>query len=272
MSSGWIVQGRVIMALILREVHTLYGSSRLGYLVGCDPDDVRHRDILGDTGDSRGAGSARHVRFDVPACGFGLWATFSETLTKCMSAVSGNKALLTFPQVTPLDLMLSRTVVVGDAAFFRMRDYRHCGLLWHIPLCLRLDRAFRRIPSDAFARARLRMLCASLAVFWPTLEKIVPMILRILFFASGIFFSVSMFPKNIADILLLNPVMQLIELLHQSLSRGYVAPTYDYLYIVAFCVVSLCLGGLLERYARKSPIFVHNIPSSPPEKVSRDVT
>ena len=30
------------------------------------------------------------------------------------------------------------------------------------------------------------------------------MILRILFFASGIFFSVSMFPKNIADILLLN--------------------------------------------------------------------
>jgi len=79
----------------------------------------------------------------------------------------------------------------------------------------------------------------------------VPMILRILFFASGIFFSVSMFPKNIADILLLNPVMQLIELLRQSLSRGYVAPTYDYLYIVAFCVVSLCLGGLLERYARK---------------------
>ena len=60
-----------------------------------------------------------------------------------------------------------------------------------------------------------------------------------------------MFPKNIADILLLNPVMQLIELLRQSLSRGYVAPTYDYLYIVAFCVVLLCLGGLLERYARK---------------------
>ena len=29
MSSGWIVQGRVIMALILREVHTLYGSSRI---------------------------------------------------------------------------------------------------------------------------------------------------------------------------------------------------------------------------------------------------
>ena len=30
MSSGWIVQGRVIMALILREVHTLYGSGICG--------------------------------------------------------------------------------------------------------------------------------------------------------------------------------------------------------------------------------------------------
>ena len=159
---------------------------------------------------------------------------------------------MTFPQVTPLDLMLSRTVVVwgtqlssgcvitGIAAF--------CGTSLYVSDWTGLFAAFLLTPLLGLGCG---MLCASLAVFWPTLEKIVPMILRILFFASGIFFSVSMFPKNIADILLLNPVMQLIELLRQSLSRGYVAPTYDYLYIVAFCVVSLCLGGLLERYARK---------------------
>ena len=140
---------------------------------------------------------------------------------------------------------------MGDAAFFRMRDYRHCGLLWHIPLCLRLDGAFRRIPSDAFARARLRDAVRFIGGLLADAGENRAHDTAHLFFASGIFFSVSMFPKNIADILLLNPVMQLIELLRQSLSRGYVAPTYDYLYIVAFCVVSLCLGGLLERYARK---------------------
>ena len=31
-SSALTVQGRVIAALILREVHTLYGNTRLGYL------------------------------------------------------------------------------------------------------------------------------------------------------------------------------------------------------------------------------------------------
>ena len=252
MSSGWIVQGRVIMALILREVHTLYGSSRLGYLWAV----IQTMFGIGIFWGIREIAGARAPHgmsvLMFLLAGFGLWATFSETLTKCMSAVSGNKALLTFPQETPLDLMLSRTVVVwgtqlssgcvitGIAAF--------CGTSLYVSDWTGLFAAFLLTPLLGLGCG---MLCASLAVFWPTLEKIVPMILRILFFASGIFFSVSMFPKNIADILLLNPVMQLIELLRQSLSRGYVAPTYDYLYIVAFCVVSLCLGGLLERYARK---------------------
>ena len=235
MSSGWIVQGRVIMALILREVHTLYGSSRLGYLWAV----IQTMFGIGIFWGIREIAGARAPHgmsvLMFLLAGFGLWATFSETLTKCMSAVSGNKALLTFPQVTPLDLMLSRTVVVWGT---QLSSGCVTGLF----------AAFLLTPLLGLGCG---MLCASLAVFWPTLEKIVPMILRILFFASGIFFSVSMFPKNIADILLLNPVMQLIELLRQSLSRGYVAPTYDYLYIVAFCVVSLCLGGLLERYARK---------------------
>ena len=244
MSSGWIVQGRVIMALILREVHTLYGSSRLGYLWAV----IQTMFGIGIFWGIREIAGARAPHgmsvLMFLLAGFGLWATFSETLTKCMSAVSGNKALLTFPQVTPLDLMLSQLssgcVITGIAAF--------CGTSLYVSDWTGLFAAFLLTPLLGLGCG---MLCASLAVFWPTLEKIVPMILRILFFASGIFFSVSMFPKNIADILLLNPVMQLIELLRQSLSRGYVAPTYDYLYIVAFCVVSLCLGGLLERYARK---------------------
>ena len=142
MSSGWIVQGRVIMALILREVHTLYGSSRLGYLWAV----IQTMFGIGIFWGIREIAGARAPHgmsvLMFLLAGFGLWATFSETLTKCMSAVSGNKALLTFPQVTPLDLMLSRTVVVwgtqlssgcvitGIAAF--------CGT------------------SDAFARARLR--------------------------------------------------------------------------------------------------------------------
>ena len=42
------------------------------------------------------------------------------------------------------------------------------------------------------------MIIAALAVFVPVLEKIVPMIFRILFFVSGVFFSVDMFPQYLS--------------------------------------------------------------------------
>ena len=204
MSSGWIVQGRVIMALILREVHTLYGSSRLGYLWAV----IQTMFGIGIFWGIREIAGARAPHgmsvLMFLLAGFGLWATFSETLTKCMTAVNGNKALLTFPQVTPLDLMLSRTVVVwgtqlssgcviaGIAAF--------CGTSLYVSDWTGLFAAFLLTPLLGLGCG---MLCASLAVFWPRRWKIIARVHRILFFASGIF-SVSMFPKNIADILLLN--------------------------------------------------------------------
>ena len=173
MSSGWIVQGRVIMALILREVHTLYGSSRLGYLWAV----IQTMFGIGIFWGIREIAGARAPHgmsvLMFLLAGFGLWATFSETLTKCMSAVSGNKALLTFPQVTPLDLMLSRTVVVwgtqlssgcvitGIAAF--------CGSSLYVSDWTGLFAAFLLTPLLGLGCG---MLCASLAVFWPTHEMV----------------------------------------------------------------------------------------------------
>lgn len=252
MASGLVVQGRVIMALILREVHTLYGTSRLGYLWAV----IQTMFGIGIFWGIREIAGA-HAPHGMSIlmfllAGFGTWYIFSNIVIKCLNAVSGNKALLTFPQVTPLDLMLSRAIVVWGTQLFSCCVIAgistFCGVS---PAVTDWTGFFFVILVIPLLGLGCGMLCASFAVFWPTLEKIIPMILRIMFFTSGIFFSVSSFPKNIADILLLNPVMQLIELLRQSLSRGYVTPIYSYIYIFSFCVVVLCLGGLLERYARK---------------------
>ena len=94
------------------------------------------------------------------------------------------------------------------------------------------------------------MIIAALAVFVPVLEKIVPMIFRILFFVSGVFFSVDMFPQYIAEILMWNPILQAIELMRTSLHQGYTVTGLSFGYLVIFTVSSLGLGGFLERYVR----------------------
>ena len=111
-SSALTVQGRVIYALVLREVHTLYGNTRLGYLWAIIQTAFNiavfwlFREFLG-AHSRHGMGIGVFL-----LCGFIPWHMVSDTLSRCMSAVRANQALLTFPQVTELDLMIARVVVV----------------------------------------------------------------------------------------------------------------------------------------------------------------
>ena len=111
-SSSLTVQGRVIAALILREIHTLYGNTSLGYLwaVILTAFNISvfwlFREMFGAHA-PHGMGMAVFL-----LCGFIPWYIFNDTVSRCMSAVRANQALLTFPQVTELDLMFGRLIVV----------------------------------------------------------------------------------------------------------------------------------------------------------------
>ena len=249
--SGFIVQCRVIAALMLREVHTINGNSKLGYLW-----------VLVQSAFSIAVfwGLREFMNASVPhgmsmplflALGFGIWSVFSGGVTKTMSAVAGNKGLLSFPQVTEFDVMLSRILVLTATQLvvtttfivvsvlmgyvFRPGDWLLAlGVIILIPMCA----------------LGLGMIIASLAVFVPVLDKVVPMIFRILFFVSGVFFTVDRFPQYIAEVLMWNPIMQAIELMRMSLHQGYSVSGLSFGYLAVFTVCSLGVGGFLERYVR----------------------
>lgn len=250
-SPALTVQGRVIAALILREVHTLYGNTRLGYLWAIIQTAFgigvfwAFREVMG----AHAPHGMEMVVFLL--CGFIPWNMFKDTLTRCMKAVSANQALLTFPQVTELDLMIARVIVVWGtqlvsaivilsvaAALGQSMKLRHPGTLaatlFFAPL-LGLG---------------MGLVFASLSRLWPTLERLIPILMRFLFFASGVFFQVSELPARFSAPLLLNPAAQLIEWQRYGFSASSASPLYSVGYMVAWCLISLCLGLLLERYVR----------------------
>ena len=252
MDSALIVQGRVIYALMMREVHTIYGTSRLGYLwaliqtmwgIGVF---WGMRYLLGAK-----APHGMHILMFLLA-GFGFFNMFSGILNKCMSAVAGNRALLTFPQVTPVDLMLSRTVITWATEIVAALLLIVIGMLFGMPFYLTdfggLLTLLLLVPLLGLG---VGMLCASLAVLYPTLEKIIPMARRILFFTSGLFYSATMLPSYVLKYLWYNPMLQIIEWGRVCLSRGYSTIPYSPLYIVSVTAVCLCLGFLMERYVRR---------------------
>lgn len=253
--SGFIVQCRVIAALMLREVHTINGNSKLGYLW-----------VLVQNLFSIAVfwGIREYLNAHAPhgmsmplflALGFGVWGVFSGGINKTMTAVAGNKGLLTFPQVTEFDVMIARVLVLAATQVvvtalivtlsvllgyvFRPGDWLLAlGVMLLIPLC----------------GLGIGMVVTSLTVFIPVLEKIVPMILRILFFVSGVFFSIDHFPQYISEVLMWNPILQSIELLRTSLHQGYSVTGVSFGYLTIFTVCSLGFGGFLERYVRSRRI------------------
>lgn len=250
-SPALTVQGRVIAALILREVHTLYGNTRLGYLWAIIQTAFgigvfwAFREVMGAHA-PHGMGMAVFL-----LCGFIPWYIFSDTISRCMKAVSANQALLTFPQVTELDLMLARTVVVWGTQVLSAGVILSAAAVCGQPVELRVPAS---LASTLFFAPLLGLgmglIFASLARLWPTLERLVPILTRFLFFASGVFFQVSELPARFSGPLLLNPVAQLIEWQRYGFSASSASPLYSVGYVAAWCLISLCLGLLLERYAR----------------------
>lgn len=251
--SGLIVQGRVINALMLREIHTINGNSKLGYLWVLIQSvfgiavfwGVRH--FMGATQAPHGMGMAMFL-----AIGFGVWNIFSNVITRCMTAVSGNKALLTFPQVTELDVMISRTLVTtATQILVTMLIISGAWLMLGEPLVLgSLPLLLTLLVVVPLMSLGFGLMLSSLAVYIPALEKLVPMILRILFFVSGVFFSISLFSQSLTSLLLWNPVLHAVELFREAMHAPYAIQGVSLSYLLLVTMSVCTIGGLLERYVR----------------------
>ena len=252
MDSALIVQGRVIYALMMREVHTIYGTSRLGYLWALIQT-VLGIGLFWAIRYFAGAAAPHgmHILMFMLA-GFGFFNMFSGILNKCMSAVNGNRALLTFPQVTPVDLMISRAIIVWATELVAAFLLIGIGMLFGMPFYLSdFGGLLFLLLLTPLLGLGVGMMFASLAVLYPTLEKIVPMVMRIMFFVSGLFYSATMLPSYLLQYLWYNPILQIIEWARACLSKGYSTISYSPLYLFSFTILCLCLGFLLERYVRR---------------------
>ena len=245
-------QARVIIALALREVHTLYGGKSLGYLWAIFQTAFGVAVFWAVRYFAHAAAPHGMTVLTYLVSGFGIWNIITQSMSKCMAAVDGNRALLTFPQVTPLDIMLARCLVVTSTQVVSMAIILGCGALFGYTVQIAdLGLLIYTIFLGTFLGLGLGATLGSLAFYMPALQQVVPMLLRLLFFASGIFYSVSAFSHRVGDFLMLNPILQLIELSRTTLSNSYNSPYADIWYVTQVTFGSLFLGMLLERYVRR---------------------
>ncbi len=245
-------QCRVIFALMMREVHTLYGKAKLGYLwaiIKAAMSIATMWFLRTVCGMSKPHGMSV-LSFLV--VGYVLWDVMTGSINKCMKAIESNKTLLTFPQVSPIDVMVARCIVI------LCTEVISATTLLFIGYCLGYEFHISNVGGLLYALTLafsiglgMGMILSSLNSYFPTLERIVPIIFHFLMFASGVMFSVTMFTGRIGTWILWNPFLQIIEFARTCTSYGYPSDFVSHTYLIHLALYSLVLGLLLERFTRK---------------------
>lgn len=253
MTQALRVQTRVFKALILRETKTLYGHSKLGYLWALIEPSLM---IATFWAIFMAMGRDRTLPFGIGLpvfllSGVAPWLLFSSTISKLLQSIRGNIALLSYPQVTPLDLMVARAVLDG------ITTLTVCALLLGI---MTLGGVLYNIYSLQSILGGLALawllgvgvgICGTAAsVIRPSVTNFINTCLRVLFFISGIFFNVDMLPFEIRQAMLYNPMLHVVELTRSGFSPSYSHSGISVYYPLGFVPVLLFLAFTLERMVR----------------------
>lgn len=246
------LQKRVIWSLCLREIHGLHGKFRIGYLwefikVAFG---VAVFWWIREMGNFHAPMGLENPIFIL--MGFAPWHIFQGTISRVMEAVRTNRALLTFPQITPLDLCVSSALVVTVTVILVLVVFLLGLSFWGYTTQIHNIKNFTlSIIGLSLFSTGVGLVLASLNYFIPVLEKLIPMVLRVVFFICGIFFSPLSLPSQYSNLIMLFPVSNYIEMLRGCFIGSATPSHVNVGYTVLLTLIFLVCGLLLERFTRR---------------------
>lgn len=251
LARGLFVQLQVVHALVLREIKTRFGEHQLGYLwallsplllVGT----FYALYVLGERSAPSGMTlGAFMVTGVIP------YQAFRETAGRLTVAIGSNRGLLFYPQVRPLDLMLSRALLegatavvvfvllMGGAALFEGRFEVESLLL-----------VFYGFGLAIALGVGMGMVLGSLSVLATSVENWAGALLRPLFWLSAIFYSANDLPPGVLEVVRYNPLLHVIELVRTGWFPSYQTRVGELWYPLAWAVLLLFFGLVFERGTR----------------------
>ncbi len=245
-------QLQVIHAVALRETRTRFGEHQLGYLWALAEPVFFILIFYGlqTLMHSRPpAGMDTYSFIATGLVGYKLVVPIAERTSK---SIAGNRALLVYPHVQPLDLIAARIWLEASTllAAFALLMGGHAVVVGR----LAVDQPMTLVLGIALAIG----LGGALGLVFCMVEELAPVVERVrgpmmqpLFWFSGIFFTAASVPFRVREVLLWNPVMQCIEMIRAGWFKSYDAPYVSPGYVAGWIVALFFFGLTLERVVRR---------------------
>lgn len=244
------IQGRVLGALLMREILTRYGRHNVGFLwLFLEP-------MLFTLGVTALWTATKAVHgHNMPIVAFAVTGYSSVLLwrnctNRCVMAVEPNLGLLFHRNVRVMDLFLSRILleVAGATVSLMVLSAAFVAMGWMEPPA-DLLRAIAAWLLLAWFAASLSLVVGALTERFEVVERVWHTITYLLFPLSGAVFMVDWLPRAWHDPILLLPMVHGVEMLRSGWFGGAVATHYDAGYVVATCMVLSFCGIAFARDA-----------------------
>ncbi len=227
-----LIARRVIYALLMREVLTRFGAYRFGVVwLLLDP----LIQVLIMVGLFAGVFHRMMPNVDYAvfiAVSIVPWMMFSNIITRGMVAVESNKGLFAFRQVRPIDALVARVVLevlVHAAALVVVIFILH--LLGYVVSLGRPIEFLLACFLMAFMASALALILICVQRVAPEVKKGVEVVMRLLYFVSGIIIPMSAIPASYRHYFDWNPLLHAMEFVHEAFFPAFhsVGGSWSYL-------------------------------------------
>ena len=254
------VQRSVIFSLISRELNVRFGRFRLGYAWAIlEP--VAYIAVLSGIRVLFGRNEMGGVSYPLFfASGIMPYLLFNHILISSMNAVEANRGIFNYQRVKPIDCVIARVVVevviYFASTFLIFSAFKFLGYSFTVADLIRYFLALFLLVLLGFG---FGLILSIIGPLWQDSKKVVPILIRPLFFISGIFFVYADMPTAAQSILKWNPLLHAIESIRSALFSGYSDSGLTLLYLSFWVLVSMFIGLSVYRINRRHIVTSGNI-------------
>jgi len=247
---------RTVHALLLREVRSRFARNKLGYLWALiDPAlQVMVFYLIFSAMGRHGVGGMSLILF--LSTGVLTYSFMSNTYQTAVNAVDANKPLLTHPNVRIFDVISARVLLQFPTSFLVFVIF--ILAIWAGGERIRIEN-----PAEVVyclfmltvAGMGLGLIINAFASIMLSLPMLFGQAMRILFFSSGIFFTITDLPRQLQEYLLYNPFLHLIDIVRFNFNPRLAIPAVNLTY-PTLVIVTLLFLGLVSHLALRRRIML----------------
>lgn len=182
------------------------------------------------------------------ALNFIAFNLFKHIIIKSMGAFTANKALFVYKQVKPIDTIIARTMVEVFITGVIIVFFLFIGVYFNFNLTV------KNLPMVALGFLLLIIFAISLGVFlavanrfYSSIGKTISILMTFMMFSSALFYTVEMLPFALQSLILYNPLVHFIEMIHGFYFYALDDKFVNYNYMLLWILIPLYLGLWLYK-------------------------